>query len=158
MSSTLIGGTMNIVDKARQFALRAHFGVANKHDGEPYVLHLDRVFCLVRDAGGDEVQQAVAWLHDTVEDTDVTLQDIRVAFAGHIEAERIVAGVDGMSKRKGETNAEYYWRVKANDDSAFVKSRGDHVDNFGRNHYLDDPEKQLRMAKKYSEGVDILLR
>ena len=62
-----------------------------------------------------------------------------------------------MTKRKGETNEDYYWRVKQNPHATRVKIC-DLLDNFGRNHLVEDEEKRLRMAAKYSLGFDILCR
>lgn len=149
---------MNIVDKAVALALKAHHGDVNKHDDSPYLLHLHAVSVLVREAGGDPAQIAIAWLHDSVEDGKISFQQIREALAGEAEVERVIAGVDGMTKRPGESNEDYYWRCKANADSCFVKLRGDIVHNFGRNHQIPDDNTRLRMAKKYSLGVDILSR
>lgn len=155
-------GAMNVVDRAQAFALQHHFGVVNKHDGEPYVLHLHRVEMGVRNmlpGGVDQVDflnncRAVAWLHDVVEDTEVTLLDLKNAGFD----DEIIDAVDAMSKRQGETNEAYYHRVKRNKIAAVVKLCDLH-DNFGRNHLIEgDDEKRLRMAAKYSLGIDILSR
>lgn len=148
---------MNIVDRAEQIALIAHFGMKNKHDDEPYVLHLQRVYIAVRDAGNDEVRQAIAWLHDTVEDTELTFRDILDDFDGNEISARIASGVLSLTKRAGEPNERYYQRVKNNPDAIAVKIHDIH-DNFGRNHLIEDQETKLRMAKKYSLGLDILTR
>lgn len=149
---------MNIIDKAQHLALKAHHGHVNQHDGSPYILHLHAVSVLVREAGGDAAQIAISWLHDSVEDGMLTYQEIREALVGESEAERVIAGIDGMTKRPGEPRTDYAWRCKANPDSCFCKLRGDIVHNFGRNHLIQDDETRLRMAKKYSEYVDILSR
>lgn len=157
---------MNIVDAARQIAINAHGGDRNKHDGEIYLLHLDRVYVNVREAGGTEIQQAIAWLHDVLEDTSMTiprLGQIFVELVGNYglkstigEDMDIIAAVDTLTKRKGESNEDYYHSVKLNPDARFVKLNGDIKDNFRRNHLIADEETRLRMAKKYSLGVDIL--
>jgi (p)ppGpp synthase/HD superfamily hydrolase len=141
-------------------AVETHGGDRNKHDGEMYTLHLARVWINVRDAGGDEVQQAIAWLHDSIEDTPLTFLDLRaklVTSQGHaLDADRVVQGVRGMTKVIGETNEEYYHRCRENEDSRFVKLHGDLVDNFRRNHQITDPATKERMTHKYSLGMDIL--
>lgn len=147
---------MTIVDAAMQIAITAHGGDRNKHDGTIYLLHVARVWANVRDAGGDEVQQAIAWLHDAVEDTSLTYDDIREFLGTFPEADRVVQGVRGMTKIKGESNRDYYYRCKENEDSRFVKLRGDIVDNFRRNYLIIDPATRDRMTTKYSLGMDIL--
>lgn len=151
---------MTLVDTAMKIAIEAHGGDRNKHDGEMYTLHLLRVWINVREAGGDEVQQAIAWLHDAVEDTALTFADLSSALErDNLDLEtirRIVRGVRGMTKIKDETNEEYYHRCRENADSRFVKRIGDIPDNFGRNHKIKDDATKLRMATKYSMGVSIL--
>lgn len=144
---------MPLIDRAMHIALSAHGGDRNKHDGELYILHPHRVAQLVRNAGGDDVQIAVAWLHDVVEDTAWTLSDLMAAFP---DAPRVVAGVDGMTKRKGESLEDYWARCKSNRDSHFCKYNGDGPDNFRRNHLIRDDATRARLASKASRMFDAL--
>lgn len=158
----------NVVEIAQGIALEAHAGDKNKHDGELYLLHVHRVAVLTREycdshkMGADRRVDsvAVAWLHDVVEDTSWTLNDIRTRFqqnlVGGNRVDRIVLAVDALTKRTGESNEEYYHRVKANWLARDVKLYADMVDNFRRNHLITDDATRARMAKKYSLGVDIL--
>lgn len=141
---------MNNVDGAMDFAILAHDGQKNKYSGEPYIMHVLRVFRKVRDNLYGEDAQMIALLHDVVEDTDVTLSEI-----GHRFGPVIMTGVDAMTKRAGETNEDYYHRVSVNELARVVKIADLH-DNFGRNHLIPDEDTRLRMAKKYSLGIDIL--
>lgn len=143
---------MTVVDEAMKLALTAHFGHSNSHDGEPYVLHLNRVWILIRDFGYDDDLQAAAWLHDSVEDTDLTLSEIE----RHTNS-RVARIVDVVTKRKGESNEEYYRRVKRDPDGTILK-RADLHENFRRNHMIEDEATRARMGKKYSLGFDILGR
>lgn len=70
------------ITKARRFAAAAHAGQVRKYTGEPYIVHPAAVARLVEKRGGTENQIIAALLHDTVEDTDVTINDIRRHF-GH---------------------------------------------------------------------------
>lgn len=148
---------MNIVDKAQQLALKAHFGMTNSHDGEPYVLHLHRVYIATRDDGLDEIHQAVAWLHDTIEDTNITCDDIMTALGDDEIAAQVIVGVRGITKIPGRTNEEYYTRVSMNPIAKAVKIHDLH-DNFGRNYLIEDEKTRLRMAKKYSLGIAMLTK
>lgn len=69
-----------VVERAAAFAGEAHKGQKRKWTGEAYVTHPMRVAKNVAAAGGDEAQVAAAWLHDTVEDTPVTVAGIRAVF------------------------------------------------------------------------------
>jgi (p)ppGpp synthase/HD superfamily hydrolase len=71
---------MNLVDRARVFATRAHAGQQRKYTGESYIVHPTRVARNVAAAGGDEAMVAAAYLHDTIEDTPVTYFDLVDAF------------------------------------------------------------------------------
>lgn len=65
----------NTVAHAREFAIKAHGD--QKYGEHPYIVHLDEVADIVRSIPtSTENMIAAAYLHDTVEDTDTTLQDI----------------------------------------------------------------------------------
>jgi guanosine-3',5'-bis(diphosphate) 3'-pyrophosphohydrolase len=67
----------DVVQKARSFAAKAHGLQQRKYEDAPFVVHLDRVVQLLRDHGFDApVLLAAAYLHDVVEDTDATIQDV----------------------------------------------------------------------------------
>ena len=72
----------SLVEKARQFATTAHRGVGQtrKYSGEPYDEHLRRVAALVCGVTDDPEVIAAAWLHDVVEDTPVTIDEIEREF------------------------------------------------------------------------------
>lgn len=147
---------MSIVDIARNIAIEYHAGDRNKHDGEMYLLHLSRVYENVREADGIEVCQAIAWLHDVLEDTSLTYSELELRITPHLDTYNVITAVDALTKRKGETNVDYYNRVKANPFARFVKLKGDIVDNVRRNHKIKDEATRLRMGQKYSLGIDIL--
>lgn len=73
---------MELVARARVFAIAAHSaaGQVRKYTGEPYHVHPAEVAWIVACAGGTQEQIAAAWLHDTVEDTHVTIELIRQMF------------------------------------------------------------------------------
>ena len=89
---------MNIVDKAFVFASAAHaaIGQKQKFSGEDYIVHPIEVASWVRSIKGDENMIAAAYLHDTVEDTDVTLKLIE-NFFGEDVAE-LVENLTDISK------------------------------------------------------------
>jgi (p)ppGpp synthase/HD superfamily hydrolase len=77
---------MNIVERARIFATAAHAAVGQKrkYTGEDYIVHPYEVAGIVRLAGGTDVQIAAAYLHDVVEDTEVTIEQIAAMFGTEI--------------------------------------------------------------------------
>jgi guanosine-3',5'-bis(diphosphate) 3'-pyrophosphohydrolase len=68
-----------LIQRAKDLALKSHEGqwVFNNPGVTPVSAHLEEVAKMVRDAGGTTEVIAAAWLHDTVEDTDLTLARIR---------------------------------------------------------------------------------
>lgn len=71
-----------IEEKARVFATAAHgaVGQVRKYTGEPYINHPAEVVQIVRSVQHTPDMIAAAWLHDVVEDTAVTLEDIEQHF------------------------------------------------------------------------------
>lgn len=88
----------DLVNEARSFAIKAHANAGNrrKYSLEPYEVHLKEVANIVASVTDDPEMAAAAWLHDTVEDTPVTIQDIERTF-GHSVAE-LVAELTDVSK------------------------------------------------------------
>ncbi len=85
-----------LVDKAFQFANKAHQGV-KRRSGEPYMLHpLAVARVVVREIGLGTTSICAALLHDVVEDTDYTVEDIENLFG-----KRIALIVDGLTKIAG---------------------------------------------------------
>ena len=88
----------NVVKKALAFAKEAHesVGQVRKYTGEPYIVHPMEVADIVKSVGGSEAMQAAALLHDTVEDTDATLDELKDDFGNDV-----ADLVDGVSKISG---------------------------------------------------------
>lgn len=86
---------MNLEQKARAFATKAHEGQVRKDGVTPYITHPEAVVALLRDEVGVDDQEvlAAAWLHDVVEDCDYGLDDIRNEFGP-----RVAAYVGGLTK------------------------------------------------------------
>jgi (p)ppGpp synthase/HD superfamily hydrolase len=93
-------------------AARAHRGQVDK-GGQPYILHLLRV--MLRQE--DETARLIAVLHDLLEDTHVTLADLRTA--GY--SEQVCAAVDCLTRRPGEAYEEMIERIATNPLARQVK-------------------------------------
>jgi|TARA_B110000196_G_C21004173_1_gene594483 (p)ppGpp synthase/HD superfamily hydrolase len=74
----------NLKKNVLDFAVEAHTGQTRKYTGEDYIVHPMAVADMVERHGGDEVQVCAALLHDVVEDTPVTNDDIRDNFGDDI--------------------------------------------------------------------------
>jgi len=88
----------DLVDRARVYATEAHQRINHrrKYNNEPYHVHLSAVAKLVASVTGDEEMVAAAWLHDTVEDTQATLEDVEAEFG--VQVAEIVEELTDVSK------------------------------------------------------------
>lgn len=81
-----------LIEQAYLFAEEKH-GDQRRASGIPYILHPTSVACILAELGMDSESIAAALLHDVVEDTDVTLEDVTKKFGAEI------AGlIDGVTK------------------------------------------------------------
>jgi hypothetical protein len=103
---------MATIEKALQIAAKAHEGQKDK-EGQPYILHPLRAMMNVE---GEEAM-IVAVLHDVVEDTAVTLDDLRRAGFN----ETVLYAVELVTHRKHEPYADYVVRCKADPIGRRVK-------------------------------------
>lgn len=135
-----------MIGAAFELALKAHQGQTDKA-GMAYIGHVARV------AAGVETdsERVVALLHDVVEDCDVSLSEIEAKFGAEV-----AAGVDAMTRRKGEASATYYARVRSNPLALRVKL-SDIADNScpDRMKLLDEATR-VRLTKKYSDALAAL--
>jgi len=89
-----------LIKRARSFSEDAHRGQTRFNKNKtPLMTHLEEVASLVTKSGGTDIEIAVAWLHDVVEDTSVTLVDIIDSFGE--EVANIVDGLTDPPEFKG---------------------------------------------------------
>ena len=86
---------MEMLDKAYQLAERAHSGQFRR-SGEPYICHPLHVAMLLVDLGMDTESLAAALMHDVVEDTSVTLDELESQFGADVA--HMVDGVTKLTK------------------------------------------------------------
>jgi (p)ppGpp synthase/HD superfamily hydrolase len=101
-----------MLDKAINIAAKAHQGQADK-GGNPYILHPLRVMFSRK----TEIERICAVLHDVIEDTDITLVDLR----NEGFSEEVIAAIDALTKRNGESYDDFIERVIKNKIAARVK-------------------------------------
>ena len=73
-----------LLDRAIIFAVKAHAGTERRGKGFPYIVHPMEAMEIVATITPDQELLAAAALHDTVEDTDVTVDELRAAFGSRI--------------------------------------------------------------------------
>ena len=76
----------DLLDRAIIFAVRAHAGTERRGKGFPYIVHPMEAVEIVATMTRDQELLAAAALHDTVEDTDVTVEQLRAVFGDRIAA------------------------------------------------------------------------
>lgn len=132
---------MSVADLARQIATNAHAD-QTRHgpDAEPYIRHPERV---AAHFPHDPCLEAIAWLHDAVEDTDVTLEALAAAGL----PPRVIEAVASLTHLPNEPNDIYWARVAANADALQVKAK-DIDDNTATLHLLP-ADRARRLEAKY---------
>jgi (p)ppGpp synthase/HD superfamily hydrolase len=85
------------LDQAIAFAARAHEGQRRKTGDTPFIAHPFAVAMIVQAMGGDETAVIAALLHDTVEDSNVELGEIRATFGAEVAA--LVAACTELPKK-----------------------------------------------------------
>jgi GTP pyrophosphokinase len=74
-----------VVELAEEYARKYHDGQLRKGTALPYVVHPENVVKLLKRYGvSDPAALAIAWLHDTVEDTSLTEENVREVFGDYI--------------------------------------------------------------------------
>lgn len=146
----------SLICRAFEFAYQLHDGQYRK-SGEPYICHPVAVAGLLRDLGGTGAMIAAGFLHDVVEDTEITIEEIEQRFGP--EVRRLVEGVTKLSKfsenfsSKTERQAENFRRMflaMAQDIRVIVVKLADRLHNMRTLEHLPD-EKRRRIAQETRE-------
>lgn len=101
----------SLLDKAVIFAVKAHANTERRGKGFPYIVHPMEAMEIVATMTSDQELLAAAALHDTIEDTDVTVEDIRAEFGDRVarivdnESDRFEAGVSEEDSWRGRKQA-----------------------------------------------------
>jgi (p)ppGpp synthase/HD superfamily hydrolase len=130
---------MPTLEDAIVLAAQAHRGQVDKV-GQPYILHLLRV--MMRLEGEDA--QMVGMLHDLVEDTRYSFDDLRAL--GY--AEELVQALDCLTRRPAESYEQFIERASANPLARRVK-RADLEDNMDIRRLPAVGEKDLERLNRY---------
>ena len=124
----------NLLDSAIIFAVRAHAGTERRGKGYPYIVHPMEAVEIVATMTPDQELLAAAALHDTVEDTDVTVEQIRAEFGERIaalvaaESDEMPAGVSEEESWHARKQAAIDRLKRARHDAKMV-ALGDKLSN-----------------------------
>jgi GTP pyrophosphokinase len=144
----------DLICRAFEFAYHLHKG-QRRASGEPYIMHPVAVAGLLRDLGGGSALVAAGFLHDIVEDTKVTPEELEQLFG--VEVRSLVEGVTKLSKfnfsSKTERQAENFRRMflaMAQDIRVIVVKLADRLHNIRTLEHLPN-EKRRRIALETRE-------
>ena len=134
------------VETAKAWAERLHQGQVDKA-GQPYIGHPARVAGRLE----SEEAQVVGWLHDTVEDTGLTIEEVEAQFGPET-----AAALDAVTRRGWESWDDYLLRVKENPIARQVKIN-DLIDNSNLGRLPHVTMKDVRRQEKYNKALQFLM-
>ena len=138
-----------LLDRAIVFAVRAHAGTERRGKGFPYIVHPMEAVEIVATMTPDQELLAAAVLHDTVEDTDVTIEHIRAEFGERVasfvaaESDEPHQSRDGVENWRARKQAAIDRIARASRDAKMV-ALGDKLSNM------------RAIARDYAEQGDLL--
>lgn len=130
---------MNVIEKSLEIALEAYRGKKDKA-GKTYILHPLRIMSKME----TEEQMAVALLHDVIEDSNYTANDLLDACI----PKHIVDAVLCLTKNEGETYKDFIEKILTNDLAAKIK-KADIEDNINILRLKSVSDKDLKRVAKY---------
>jgi guanosine-3',5'-bis(diphosphate) 3'-pyrophosphohydrolase len=136
---------LRLVSEAAELAARRHNGMARKGRGdEPYINHLAEVANLLAAAtdGADAELVAAGWLHDAIEDTETTREELAQKFSERVAA-LVVECTDDMSLPKVDRRRRQVVDAPHKSASAKLIKIADKVSNIGA-RILDRPTADER--------------
>ncbi len=146
---------LGIVEKAYEFSQKNHAGQL-RASGQPYVMHPLEVSCVLAEMKMDPVAIAAGLLHDSVEDTSVTIVDIRKEFgeqvAHIVEGVTKIGRIDFSSREEQQAeNLRKMMLAMVDDIRVVLIKLADRLHNMRTLEHLP-PERQQKIAK---ETLDI---
>jgi guanosine-3',5'-bis(diphosphate) 3'-pyrophosphohydrolase len=144
------------LNRAYVFTVQMH-GAQKRASGDPYFSHPVEVAGLMTDLKMDEDTIITALLHDTVEDTLTSIEDIETRFGP--EVARLVDGVTKLSKIEAQTederaaeNLRKFLLAISDDIRVLLIKLADRLHNMRTLHFIKSPDKRRRIAR---ETMDI---
>lgn len=143
------------LNKAYVFSMKVH-GSQTRASGDPYFSHPVEVAGILTDYRLDTASIVTGLLHDTVEDTVATIEEIDRLFGD--EVARLVDGVTKLSRLELQSpesgHAENFRKLLlaiSEDIRVLLVKLADRLHNMRTLHYIKDPEKRTRIARETME-------
>ena len=141
---------MSLFEKALQFALIAHRGQTRKGSNAPYLLHPMEAATIVASMTDNEEVIAAALLHDTVEDTDTTIEEIEEEFGPYIT--KLVAS-ETEDKRKDRPESETWKERKAESLKVLMETDDLNIKKLWLGDKLSNMRAFYRLYQKYGNDL-----
>jgi guanosine-3',5'-bis(diphosphate) 3'-pyrophosphohydrolase len=145
-----------LLNRAYVYTVQKH-GSQKRASGDPYFSHPVEVAGLMTDLKLDQETIITALLHDTVEDTLATIEDVEKKFGPQVA--RLVDGVTKLSKleqmpenERAAENLRKFFLAMSEDIRVLLVKLGDRLHNMRTLHFIKSPEKRRRIAR---ETMDI---
>ena len=138
-----------LLDRAILFAVRAHAGTERRGKGFPYIVHPMEAVEIAATMTRDQELLAAAVLHDTVEDTDVTIEQIQTEFGDRVAA--LVASESDIMQEGVSKADSWHARKQAAIDRLACASRDAKIVALG-----DKLSNMRAIARDYSQQGDAL--
>ena len=136
------------MDYAIEFATKAHEGQMRRQEGVPYIEHPMRVMSALAMAGYSESTQITGVLHDVVEDTDYTLDDLsEIGFT-----DEVIVPLELLTKDPAVDYMVGIQRIAPNARARAVK-RYDLVDNMNLDGIKNPRLKDVQRLHKYGDAL-----
>jgi len=141
-----------ILNVAIDLAFEVHRKQTDK-SGFPYILHSLHVMNTIN---SDDIElKCIAVLHDVIEDSNMTIKDLRINFSEF--SERILHVLDILTRRKRQSYDEYIQRIKTNKDAIIVKI-ADLKHNMDITRLKEISDKDIERLKKYHKYYNELIQ
>ncbi|MBO0749237.1 MAG: bifunctional (p)ppGpp synthetase/guanosine-3',5'-bis(diphosphate) 3'-pyrophosphohydrolase [Porphyrobacter sp.] len=144
-----------LLNRAYVYTVQKH-GTQKRASGDPYFSHPIEVAGLMTDLKLDQDTVITALLHDTVEDTLATIEDVEAQFGPDIA--RLVDGVTKLSKieqltddERAAENLRKFLLAMSEDLRVLLVKLADRLHNMRTLHFIKSPEKRQRIARETME-------
>jgi GTP diphosphokinase / guanosine-3',5'-bis(diphosphate) 3'-diphosphatase len=145
-----------MINRAYVFSMQKH-GTQKRASGDPYFSHPIEVAGILTDLRLDDETIVTAILHDTIEDTVATPEEIERLFGPRVA--RLVDGVTKLSKIEAQTesqraaeNLRKFLLAMSDDIRVLLVKLADRLHNMRTLHHIQNPDKRRRIAR---ETMDI---
>ena len=109
------GFIVRMAEKIARYAHKGQFRNRGADKGKPYIVHPERIASVFSD--NDKETKAASWLHDVIEDTDITREDLSICGI----PEKVIKTVESLTRKKNENYLDFILRIKQDKMAISIK-------------------------------------